>query len=271
MADKASQLVLNALTRAAAAGAGVPLHGSKSSPGLFPTTAVGKQAAQRCRDEGYLGPAAAEPAAPPRARPTSAVELCTITEKGLAYLLSQVSPRQVLEDFVRVLEAREAQVQQLLALARRMQADVQALRASAEQVLGHACQSPDHPASCPPSGDLNARFRDFIQDQPAPAPQAVSPNTVDALLGHLERWAASGATEDCPLPELFRQACAADPTLTIGQFHDALRRLHDAGSVYLHPWTGPLYDLPEPPHALLVGHEIAYYASPRFGRREAEG
>jgi len=29
------------------------------------------------------------------------------------------------------------------------------------------------------------------------------------------------------------------------------------------PWTGPLYDLPEPHFALLVGHEVAYYASSR--------
>ena len=29
-------------------------------------------------------------------------------------------------------------------------------------------------------------------------------------------------------------------------------------------WTGPLYAIPEPPLALLVGHEIAYYASPRL-------
>ena len=38
---------------------------------------------------------------------------------------------------------------------------------------------------------------------------------------------------------------------------------HDLGKIYLHPWTGPLYDIPEPPYALLIGHEIAYYASIR--------
>ena len=53
------------------------------------------------------------------------------------------------------------------------------------------------------------------------------------------------------------------PGVTIGEFQDALRRLHDLGKIYLHPWTGPLYDIPEPSYALLVGHEIAYYASIR--------
>ncbi len=54
MADKSSQLILTALSRAAAAPAGAPLHGTKAVPGLFPTNAAGKQAAQRCQEDGYL-------------------------------------------------------------------------------------------------------------------------------------------------------------------------------------------------------------------------
>ena len=54
-----------------------------------------------------------------------------------------------------------------------------------------------------------------------------------------------------------------NPSLTIGQFHDSLRRLHEMEKIYLHPWTGPLYEIPEPACALLVGHEVAYYASVR--------
>jgi hypothetical protein len=61
---------------------------------------------------------------------------------------------------------------------------------------------------------------------------------------------------------LYRRACQTH-TLSIGQFHDVLRRLHERDQVYLHPWTGPLYAMPEPQVALLVGHEIAYYASIR--------
>jgi hypothetical protein len=49
--------------------------------------------------------------------------------------------------------------------------------------------------------------------------------------------------------------------MSLGSFHDALRRLQDAGQIYLHPWTGPLHEIPEPPCALLVGHVVAYYAS----------
>jgi len=71
------------------------------------------------------------------------------------------------------------------------------------------------------------------------------------------------ALSDCPLPELYRRLRAESPRLTIGQFHDRLRRMHQDEQIYLHPWTGPLYAIPEPAFALLVGHEIAYYASLR--------
>jgi hypothetical protein len=252
VADKSLQLVLTALSRAAAAGA--PLHGGKAAPGLFPATAAGKQAAQRCRDEGYLHPVAVP--APARTRSAKA-ERWAITDKGLAYLLTQVSPRPVLEDLVRALEARHGQLAELLALARQSQADVEAMKARAEKVLAHVG------AGEPPAGPahrLNALYENFrgaANGQGDTLPQVV--------LGELSRWAPSGASEDCPLPELFRRLRAQAPGLTLGAFHDALRQLHDAGQVYLHPWTGPLYDVPEPACALLVGHVIAYYASKKEG------
>ena len=230
MADKLTQLVLAALGRAAAEPTGLPLHGSKLAPGLFAATPLGKQAAQRCLIEGYLRAAGTEEA--------KAAELFALSDKGLAYLLGEVSPRIVLEDLVRALEARQTQAAGLLAAARQMQTTLEGIKASAEKVLGQV-----------PVGDGVAA--------------AVADTWKASVLAFLSRWQASGALEDCPLPELFRQARQAAPALTIGGFHDALRQFHDAGHIGLHPWTGPLYAIPEPPYALLVGHEIAYYASPR--------
>jgi hypothetical protein len=234
VADKASQIVLAALSRAAADGAGLPLHATRAAPGLFPATALGKQAAQRCQDEGYLRPRSAlmreyhngDGKKPP-------AEKFAITEKGFTYLLSQVSPRPVLEDLVRVLEQRQTQLADVAASVRQMQQGFDALRASAEKVLQRAAET-----------------------GPSPTPAAEG-----VLLSCLERWQNSGSADDCPLPELYRQACSQWKGLTIGQFHDELRRLHDGGQIYLHPWTGPLYQVPEPPYALLVGHLVAYYAS----------
>jgi hypothetical protein len=86
-------------------------------------------------------------------------------------------------------------------------------------------------------------------------------STAAAILARLADWSSTaGAGQDCPLPDLYRSLTVCDD-LTVGRFHDDLRALHAAGKLYLHPWTGPLYALPEPAFALLVGHEVSYYAS----------
>jgi hypothetical protein len=243
VADKSTQLVLEALTRAVGDPGGAPLHGGKSAPGLFPTSAAARQAAQRCKDEGYLRTVTT------RARGKTVQEICAITEKGLAYLLSQVSPRQVLEDLVRALESRQAQVGELVATARQTQAGIDALRAVAEKVLAQVQQ----PKSAVP-----------LPCDKSEASGNGTPPWTTAALAELTRWQASHATEDYPLPQLYRAVRKSAPALTLGQFHDGLRRLHEEEKIYLHPWTGPLYEIPEPAYALLTGHQIAYYASLRL-------
>lgn len=254
MPDRTSQMLLSALSRAAAEPAGLPLHPSRGSPGLFPANAAGRQAAQRSTADGYLRPAgspvavAVQPGAEtPPARPAKAApEPYVLTDKGLSFLLAQTSPRPILEDFVRVLEARHAQALNLLSVARQMLAELSAFRAVAERVLERV-REPGYVWPAEP-------------ESPEPAERDCEPLLLD-LLGQWQSTTGSG--EDCPLPELFRRALVQAPSLTAGRFHDALRRLNDDGRVYLHPWTGPLYDLPEPAYALLVGHMVAYYASRR--------
>ncbi len=234
MADKSHTLVVEALQRAAAEPAGMPLFG-KTPAALFARSGAARQAAQLCQDQGYLRLVRSEP------HGKTIHEICAITEKGLAFLLAEVRPKQVLESLVQALNARQDQIGELLASARKTQANLEALKATAEKVLQHI-----HPPS---------------------SPQPVSTNGaetwVSVALSHLTRRQASGALEDCPLAELYRVARQTTPTLTLGQFHDGLRRLHERQQIYLHPWTGPLFEIPEPTLGLLVGHEIAYYASAR--------
>jgi hypothetical protein len=213
------------------------LHRSKATPGLFASTAPARQAAQRCKDDGYLRVLSSE------TKGKTVKEVCTITEKGLAYLLSQASPKHVLEDLVRALEARQSQLAELVATARQWQASFDALKATAEKVLTQV-QSPKSSAPCGSTANGCETW-------------------TGAVLSQLAHWRDSEAMEDYPLPDLYRQAQQASPGLTIGHFHDGLRGLYDQGQIYLHPWTGPLYEIPEPPYALLIGHEIAYYASRR--------
>jgi len=93
LADKPTSLILAALGRAAASPAGAPRFAGRGAAGLFPSTAAGRQAAQRCKDEGWLRSASAECNTAASAGDTallvkkkakSAAEMCALTEKGKA-------------------------------------------------------------------------------------------------------------------------------------------------------------------------------------------
>jgi hypothetical protein len=247
LADKSTQLILDALTRAAAEPAGLALYAQKSEAGLFPSTTAAKVAADRAKADGLLQVVESE------AWGRAMREVCILTEKGRQFLVQKASPRQVLEDFVRVLEDRQTAVANLSANVARMATGLEAIRATVEQVIPRLT---DHHQS---NGfDMNAIF----------IPARLTTTTAsDALVAdvrsRLAEWHADGAaSQDCPLPDLFRKLESKNH-VSVGLFHDALRQLHDDHQVYLHPWTGPLYTLPEPAFALLVGHEVAYYASIR--------
>jgi hypothetical protein len=257
--------MLVGLSRAAAA-TGLPLHGNRTTEGLFPMSAAGKQAAQKCCDAGYLAVVPTEPAAggatpeggtATLVRKKTAPALYTVTDAGLEFLLARVSPKAVLEDFLRALQARQGELGELCQLTRQTLAATEALHACVAKAIEQVA-SPSAGAG----SNLKALFRTFLTEPPHDQAPATAAADLDAcLLQELERWQQSGASEDYPLPQLYHHVAEHKSGVTIGSLHDALRRLHDSGKVYLHPWTGPLYELPEPAHALLIGHGVAYYAS----------
>jgi hypothetical protein len=245
LADKSTQLILDALTRAVAEPAGSALHAGRKTAGLFPSTAAGRQLGQHCKERGLLRVVRSE------SRARTVQEFCTITEKGLAFVLEQTSPRQVLEDLVGILGSRRGEIENLVAAARQWQANLEGLQTIVSRVLERLQRPPD--ADRAPGAGLALNGSGEWKQQ------------IEEYLRHQR---VSGAATDCPLPQLYQQARQASPELTIGRFHDGLRLLHEQERVYLHPWTGPLYEMPEPACALLVGHEIAYYASARDHRPE---
>ena len=62
-------------------------------------------------------------------------DLYALTDAGWEFLLAQVNPKQVLEDFVRVLEERQGEVGELLDTARRMADSLQGLKDAVARVL----------------------------------------------------------------------------------------------------------------------------------------
>lgn len=234
MAEKAQQLILDALQRLAAEPAGLPAFASKTAPGLFANNAAGKQAVQQCQDAGLVRAVRTE------TRGKTTVEIWALSEKGLALLLDEANPKQVLETFVQTLESRRGQFDDLVVSARAGQQQLADLAETIRQVLQRLHEP--RPVAC--NGHANGH--------------AVEDKESQLLIEHLRSWHESGKLGDCPLPQLYRATKS-----TIGQFHDRLRNLHGRERIYLHPWTGPLYEIPEPSLALLIGHEIAYYANLR--------
>src|SRR5262245_19217269 len=176
LADKSTRLILEALGRAAAEPGGVALLASKSEPGLFPATPLAKSAAERCKDEGWLHVVRRE------TKGKGVREICTLTETGLQHLLHQSSPRQVLEDFVRVLEARQEEVAQLAESAHQMQQSLQAMQTAVEQVLPRLREKCD-PLS--ENGSTHGATMNGSAALLAPPPPAATSAT-DALIADLK-------------------------------------------------------------------------------------
>ena len=130
MADKITQQITEALTKAAAHPDGLPLYSAKSDSGLFPNTSASKPAAQKCLADGLVHSIGID------SRGKTPRQLFALTDPGWEFLLAQVNPKQVLEDFVRVLEARQGEVGELLDTARRMADSLQGLRRGRAVLLG---------------------------------------------------------------------------------------------------------------------------------------
>jgi hypothetical protein len=251
VADRSTPLIIAALSRAVTDPRGVPLHGTRGSPGLFPGSAAARHAARIAKEQDLLRVVGNGK------RGKNQVEICAITDNGLAYLLRRVNPKQVLEDLVTALEGRQQQVSALVVAAQQTRADLERLRNTTEKVLqsvgvGEPVAPSTAVAHCNGSSKVPTAAADWVE----------------AIVRFLTDWQAAHPTEDCPLPHLYRYARPVAGALSIGQFHDGIRRLYDDGRIYLHPWTGPLHDIPEPSLTLMVGHEIAYYSSLRNQKPE---
>lgn len=236
MAEPLSPLISQALERALTAPEGVPLLAGKLTAGLFPAVAAGKDAAREAQTAGLLRVVRTE------GKGKSTVDICALTEKGLALLLEQSSPRPVLEALLQAIDGCQTRIDSWASAVADNRQTLEGLKTLAERVLQHL-QKPE-------------------ATLPAWARNGHAHNPQQRIVDFLRSWQAAGKIGDCPLPELFNAIRAATKT-SLGEFHDSLRLLHEQRTIYLHPWTGPLHELPHPSVSLLVGHEIGYYVSLR--------
>ncbi|MFT3881906.1 MAG: hypothetical protein QM703_19910 [Gemmatales bacterium] len=228
---KYHSLVLTALAQSYASPGEVPLHTTKALPGLFPANALGKAAAQAALQSNWLQSVRTE------TKGKTVTTYVTLTPTGSAYLLEQTDPKPLLEQVQTRLQSEAAHLQEVHAMVRVAFQTMEALKSRVEQLQAIVDQ------------------RQVVQTR------VTVPAWEDRMTEYLNQRESVRPAEDCPLPELFKQARQIAPELSVGTFHDGLRRLHADRRIALQPWTGPLHELPEPSLALLQGHSLAFYAS----------
>ena len=222
MADQ-QIIILHALSFALESAGVCSLFNKKGVQGLCPLSASGKLAAKYCFEMRLLK--VVEQSTKPF------TEMVKITRLGIRAVLEGIKIDRLLENAATIIESPTEK--SVINPAN----DDMAFYQSLEKVAGSIALKLGAPLS---------------EEFSSPAKQ---------IFILLKEWSDSGRAGDCQLYYLYQHLSPLCPGITPGAFHDALRNLRQKKLIELHPWTGPLYEIPKPELALMAGHEIACYAS----------
>lgn len=228
---KYQSLLLSGLAQSYASPGEISLYVTRRQAGLFPATALGKAAANAALQSNWLQMVRTE------TRGKTTISYVKLTGAGTQYLLEQTDPKPLLEQVQACLNREESKLQSVQATVREAFQTMEGMRQRVEQLAA------------------------MVNQSQVTQTRVSVPAWEDQLTEYLTRRQSSRPAEDCPLPELYQQARQMAPELSVGMFHDGLRRLQEQRRIALQPWTGPLHELPEPGLALLQGHSLAFYAS----------
>ncbi len=249
MVHKVTQALIDALKQALTEPAEQRLFKSGKLDGLFTSrSGVNGEAAAHALREGLLEIVRTE------TKGKTTIEWVRATPRAVQFVHDQESPVQALRDLQAILQVSRDGVPLWLA---EMQQNLQALAAR----LADEAQRWTHRLEA-----LSRQVEKALQRAEVTGPQVADGAEADALwaqdaLTYLDRRQASGASGDCPLPELFAALHEHYPDLSVAAFHERLRRLQDTRVLRLLPFAGALSQLPEPEFALLDGATLLYYAA----------
>jgi hypothetical protein len=247
--DKVTDTLVDALKLALAEPGPQPLFKSGKQAGLFSSRGgVSGEAAQQALREQLLEVVRTE------SKGKSTIEWVRITPRAMEFLHRQESPVQALRDLQTILQTNREAVPLWLA---EMRGELEALGSR----LADQAERWTHRLDAL-SEQVEAALRRAEAAGPPLADGVATdvPWALDALT-YLDRRRNSGASGDCPLPELFAALRDRYPDLSVNAFHDHLRRLNDRRALRLLSFSGPPSEIPEPEYALLDGANLFYYAA----------
>jgi hypothetical protein len=223
------------------------LYRSGKLAGLFPGKAghSGEAAARALREE-LLEVARTE------TKGKTVIDWVRLTPGGVEFVHEQESPVHALHDLRDTLQANERAIPNWLD-------DMRANLAALDQRLGADAQKWLQRLDAL-SQRVEAALKRLEDDRPLLPPELTSaqPWVIDAV-NYLDHRRAAGAPDGCPLPELFNSLARQHDGLSIGAFHEGLRRMSERRVLRLTPATS-LTDLPQPEFALLHDGDVLYYA-----------
>ncbi|MER3417156.1 MAG: hypothetical protein C4297_13235 [Gemmataceae bacterium] len=231
MADQVENLVLDSLAKSLFYPDGLPLYKARGREGLFPRSSAGKKAAQLCLEQGLLV-----------LDSHPAEERARLTARGEELLARLRHWGPVLEELDKAVRSL---CSELTAQAQRMDELRHHLTRALEWIALHIRDQPTGLALT----SLRAASTDGHVEQ--------------QIQIYLRQWEDKHPQLDCPFSELYAGLQGMSGAPAVGVFQDALRHLAARGTVCLHPWTGPLAEIPVPELAFLHGHALVYYASSR--------
>jgi hypothetical protein len=249
MADKVSEIVLDALKSALGEPGEQRLFRSGKLAGLFPArSGANAEAAAWALGDGLLEVVRTE------SRGKLSVDWVRPTPRAVDFVHDHESPRRAMEDLRTALQASREAVPVWLA---EMRGDLQALASR----LSEEAQRWTHRLDTLSQRVEEALRRAEAGESPPVKGQGATIPWASEALGYLDRRRDSGAPGHCPLPELFAALRHHHAELSMKGFHEGLRRLHDRRALRLLPFTGQPNTLPEPEYALLDGGAVLYYAT----------
>lgn len=249
MLDKATEALIEALKIAVADPGEHRLYKSGKLDGLFANrTGANAEAAGRAVREGLLEMVRTE------SKGKTTVEWVRLAPRGADFLHEQESPIQALKDLQAILQTTAAGVPLWLT---EMRQDMQNLGSKLAEQAERWTQRLQA---------LSERVEEALRRVEAGGPALPEEATADApwakdALAYLDRRQTSGASEACPMPELFDVIRRQHSDLSLSAFHDRLRRLRDRQAVRLLPFTGPPGEMPEPEYALVDGATLLYFVA----------
>ncbi len=227
--------LLDALKTALATPGEHRLFRSGKIAGLFParTGPAGEAAMQAVRD-GLLETIRTE------AKGKFVTEWVRATPKAVGFVHENDSTRSILRELKDVLQATRTGVPAWMAEAKQ---ELAALSASFEVRAAAMLARLD---------DLAKRCEAALRRAEATGSAIAEPVArvvpwAMAALDYLDKRSETGAGGECPLPELFHALRERLPELTLPEFHDGVKRLHDVRAVRLLPG-----ELAEPEYAVVT-------------------